>query len=91
MQSIEAIRKQEFSETLSRASVRDLGVILMGSGYEVQPLYFLFLPFDQSILVFPVAQLICISVKIVAPMSIYYDRRKSSLFYSISETPWMLI
>ncbi|KAI6677805.1 hypothetical protein NL676_038601 [Syzygium grande] len=27
--------KQEFSERLSRASVRDLGVILMGSGYEV--------------------------------------------------------
>lgn len=66
MQSTEAIQKQEFSETLSRASVRDLGVILMGSGYEVQPLYFLFLPFDQSILVFSVAQLVCILVKMGA-------------------------
>lgn len=66
MQSTEAIRKQEFSETLSRASVQDLGVILMGSGYEVQPLYFLFLPFDQSILVFSVAQLVCILVKMGA-------------------------
>ncbi|XP_030439542.2 cytochrome c biogenesis protein CCS1, chloroplastic isoform X1 [Syzygium oleosum] len=35
LQSTEAIRKQDFSERLSRASVRDLGVILMGSGYEV--------------------------------------------------------
>lgn len=66
MQSTKAIQKQEFSEALSRASVRDLGVILMGSGYEVQPLYFLFLPFDQSILVFSVAQLVCILVKICA-------------------------
>ncbi|KAL3730646.1 hypothetical protein ACJRO7_027645 [Eucalyptus globulus] len=38
LQSSEAIRKQEFSERLSRASVQDLGIILMGSGYEVQPL-----------------------------------------------------
>lgn len=66
MQSTEAIRKQDFSERLSRASVRDLGIILMGSGYEVQPLYFLFLPFDQSILVFSVAQLVCILVKMGA-------------------------
>ncbi|KAF8022066.1 hypothetical protein BT93_G2261 [Corymbia citriodora subsp. variegata] len=35
LQSTKAIRKQEFSERLSRASVRDLGIILMGSGYEV--------------------------------------------------------
>uniref|UniRef100_A0A5B7B8Z0 ResB-like domain-containing protein n=1 Tax=Davidia involucrata TaxID=16924 RepID=A0A5B7B8Z0_DAVIN len=33
--SAEAIRKQEFSDTLPRASVQDLGVILMGAGYEV--------------------------------------------------------
>ncbi|KAK9113182.1 hypothetical protein Scep_020701 [Stephania cephalantha] len=31
----EAIRKQEFNDSLPRASVRDLGVILMGAGYEV--------------------------------------------------------
>ncbi|GMN37461.1 hypothetical protein TIFTF001_006829 [Ficus carica] len=35
MHSSDAIRKQEFSDTLPRASVKDLGVILMGSGYEV--------------------------------------------------------
>ncbi|CAL1353392.1 unnamed protein product [Linum trigynum] len=35
MDSPEAVRKQDFSETLPRASVQDLGVILMGSGYEV--------------------------------------------------------
>lgn len=35
LHSAEVIRKQEFSETLPRASVRDLGVILMGAGYEV--------------------------------------------------------
>lgn len=34
-QSADAIRKQEFSDTLPRASVTDLGVILMGAGYEV--------------------------------------------------------
>ncbi|KAL8555976.1 hypothetical protein ACS0TY_003695 [Phlomoides rotata] len=33
--SAESIRKQEFSDTLPRASIQDLGVILMGSGYEV--------------------------------------------------------
>ena len=33
--SSEPILKQEFSETLPRASIQDLGVILMGSGYEV--------------------------------------------------------
>nr|AKF43171.1 cytochrome c biogenesis protein [Hypseocharis bilobata] len=33
--STEAIRKQEFSDSLPRASVKDLGVILMGAGYEV--------------------------------------------------------
>ncbi|RZC87040.1 hypothetical protein C5167_041972 [Papaver somniferum] len=35
MHSAEAIRKQEFTDNLPRASVRDLGVILMGAGYEV--------------------------------------------------------
>ncbi|XP_024021237.1 cytochrome c biogenesis protein CCS1, chloroplastic isoform X2 [Morus notabilis] len=35
LHSAEAILKQEFSDTLPRASVQDLGVILMGSGYEV--------------------------------------------------------
>lgn len=33
--SAEAIRKQEFTDNLPQASVRDLGVILMGAGYEV--------------------------------------------------------
>lgn len=35
MYSADAIKKQEFSDTLPNASVRDLGAILMGSGYEV--------------------------------------------------------
>uniref|UniRef100_A0A7N2MY97 PFU domain-containing protein n=1 Tax=Quercus lobata TaxID=97700 RepID=A0A7N2MY97_QUELO len=35
LDSSEAIRKQEYSDTLPRASVRDLGVLLMGAGYEV--------------------------------------------------------
>ncbi|XP_050234698.1 cytochrome c biogenesis protein CCS1, chloroplastic isoform X2 [Mercurialis annua] len=35
MHSAEAIRKQEFSDTLPRASIQDLGVIMMGAGYEV--------------------------------------------------------
>ncbi|GAB2230815.1 hypothetical protein Droror1_Dr00015109 [Drosera rotundifolia] len=35
LQSAEAISKQEFSEKLQRASIQDLGVILMGAGYEV--------------------------------------------------------
>lgn len=35
MQSSEAIHKQEFSDSLPRASVQDLGVVLMGAGYEV--------------------------------------------------------
>lgn len=33
--SAEAIRKQEYSDTLPRASIQDLGVVLMGAGYEV--------------------------------------------------------
>lgn len=33
--STETIRKQEFSETLPRASIQDLAVVLMGAGYEV--------------------------------------------------------
>lgn len=35
MYSADAIKKQEFSDTLPNASIRDLGAILMGSGYEV--------------------------------------------------------
>ncbi|WJX45479.1 copper chaperone, variant 2 [Trifolium repens] len=35
MHSTEAIRKQEFSESLPRASIQDVGTILMGAGYEV--------------------------------------------------------
>ncbi|NP_001297058.1 cytochrome c biogenesis protein CCS1, chloroplastic [Solanum lycopersicum] len=35
LQSAETIRKQEYADTLPRASVKDLGVILMGDGYEV--------------------------------------------------------
>ncbi|KMT00492.1 hypothetical protein BVRB_9g217910 [Beta vulgaris subsp. vulgaris] len=35
LKSAEAICKQEFSEKLPRASVQDLGVVLMGGGYEV--------------------------------------------------------
>ncbi|XP_011088339.1 cytochrome c biogenesis protein CCS1, chloroplastic isoform X2 [Sesamum indicum] len=35
LHSAEAIRKQEYSDTLPRASIQDLGVILMGAGYEV--------------------------------------------------------
>uniref|UniRef100_A0A7C8YM40 ResB-like domain-containing protein n=2 Tax=Opuntia streptacantha TaxID=393608 RepID=A0A7C8YM40_OPUST len=35
MQSPEAICKQEFSEKLPRASIQDLGIVLMGAGYEV--------------------------------------------------------
>lgn len=33
--SAESIRKQEFSESLPRASIQDLGVLMMGAGYEV--------------------------------------------------------
>ncbi|KAJ4965655.1 hypothetical protein NE237_017504 [Protea cynaroides] len=35
LHSAEAILKQEFADTLPRASVHDLGIILMGAGYEV--------------------------------------------------------
>ncbi|KAK3021793.1 hypothetical protein RJ639_045115 [Escallonia herrerae] len=35
LHSGEAIRKQEFTDTLPRASIQDLGVILTGAGYEV--------------------------------------------------------
>ncbi|KAM3287626.1 cytochrome c biogeneis protein CCS1, chloroplastic [Capsicum chacoense] len=35
LQSAETIRKLEYVDTLPRASVKDLGVILMGDGYEV--------------------------------------------------------
>ncbi|CAL5333647.1 unnamed protein product [Camellia sinensis] len=35
LHSAEVISKQEFADTLPRASVKDLGVILMGAGYEV--------------------------------------------------------
>ncbi|KAJ6805501.1 uncharacterized protein M6B38_180800 [Iris pallida] len=34
-QSAESIRKQDFTDSLQRASIHDLGVILMGAGYEV--------------------------------------------------------
>ncbi|XP_077224542.1 cytochrome c biogenesis protein family isoform X2 [Tasmannia lanceolata] len=33
--SADTIRKQEFSDSLPQASIQDLGVILMGAGYEV--------------------------------------------------------
>lgn len=36
MKSDEAIKKQDFSDTLQRASIKDLGLILMGEGYEVR-------------------------------------------------------
>ncbi|CAA7048276.1 unnamed protein product [Microthlaspi erraticum] len=35
MKSDESIKKQDFSDTLQRASIQDLGLILMGEGYEV--------------------------------------------------------
>lgn len=35
LHSTDSIRKQEYSDTLPNASVQDLGVILMGAGYEV--------------------------------------------------------
>ncbi|WCJ33850.1 cytochrome c biogenesis protein family [Euphorbia peplus] len=35
LHSADAIRKQEFSDSLPSASIQDLGVILMGAGYEV--------------------------------------------------------
>ncbi|KAK7834662.1 cytochrome c biogenesis protein ccs1, partial [Quercus suber] len=35
LDSSEAIRKQEYSDTLPRASVQDLGVLLMGAGFEI--------------------------------------------------------
>lgn len=35
LHSAEAIRKQEFSESLPRASIEDVGTLLMGAGYEV--------------------------------------------------------
>lgn len=35
LHSAESIRKQEYSDTLPNASIQDLGVILMGAGYEV--------------------------------------------------------
>ncbi|CAF2217480.1 BnaA08g02730D [Brassica napus] len=35
MKSDESIKKQDFAESLPRASIQDLGVILMGDGYEV--------------------------------------------------------
>lgn len=35
LESAESIRKQEYTDTLPRASIQDLGIILMGAGYEV--------------------------------------------------------
>jgi hypothetical protein len=48
----ERIKKQEFSDSLPRASIQDLGVILMGAGYEVTPpeLDLLQFPFRFSLL-----------------------------------------
>lgn len=44
LQSGETIRKLECSDILPRASVQDLGVVLMGAGYEViRQYFFLFL------------------------------------------------
>lgn len=40
LQSGETIRKLECSDILPRASVQDLGVVLMGAGYEVITQYF---------------------------------------------------
>lgn len=45
LDSSEAIRKQEYSDTLPRASVQDLGVLLMGAGYEVIQSYYCLLYF----------------------------------------------
>lgn len=42
LSSPEAIRKQEYSDSLPRASVQDLGVILMGAGYEVFELFLIY-------------------------------------------------
>ncbi|XP_019166217.1 PREDICTED: cytochrome c biogenesis protein CCS1, chloroplastic-like [Ipomoea nil] len=35
LHSAQAIRKQEYSDTLPKASIQDLGAVLMGAGYEV--------------------------------------------------------
>lgn len=40
MKSDESIKKQDFAESLPRASIQDLGVILMGDGYEVRALVY---------------------------------------------------
>lgn len=40
MKSDDAIKKQDFAESLPRASIQDLGVILMGDGYEVRTLVY---------------------------------------------------
>lgn len=45
MKSDESIKKQDFSDTLQRASIQDLGLILMGEGYEVRHYFSLFLKF----------------------------------------------
>lgn len=53
MKSDEAIKKQDFADTLPRASVQDLGVILMGDGYEVRGIIssiFFFQVFDCLVL-----------------------------------------
>ncbi|XVF67397.1 hypothetical protein PTKIN_Ptkin10aG0117600 [Pterospermum kingtungense] len=49
LKSADAIRKQEFSDILPRASVKDLGVVLMGAGYEVELLLQLGVSEDQSL------------------------------------------
>jgi cytochrome c biogenesis protein len=70
MSSGGSIKKQAFSESLPRASIQDLGVILMGAGYEV------FLTFNaiyfHDINIFPLSkkslsmQYICPKIVVIA-------------------------
>lgn len=50
MKSDEAIKKQDFADTLPRGSIQDLGVILMGDGYEVRHYFSPFQVFDCLVL-----------------------------------------
>lgn len=67
LHSAEAIRKQEFSDTLPRASIQDLGVILMGAGYEVILLHSFLLCFLSSVLY-------SLKIKIVSVAKLYMYR-----------------
>lgn len=59
LQSAEAIRKQEFSDVLPRASIQDLGVILMGAGYEVPHFVLVILFFSRFlVLIFLVSRVL---------------------------------